>query len=253
VGNSLPFNSQLAAKRFYFVQDFEPYFYPIGSEYVLAENTYRFGFYGTTAGGWLAQKLRKDYGMQTDHFDFGADFSLYQHTNQTKRKEVLFYVRPVTARRGFELGIMALELFHKQHPEYTINLVGWDVSSYAIPFPHNNLGTLDVAQLSKLYNRCAVGLVMSLTNMSLLPIEMLACGVIPIVNDGDNNRLVSSNPFIAYAENNPMALAHKMSETIDRTDLIAYSAEASRSVSSLGWEKAGNHFVKIIERETYNA
>jgi len=33
-----------AQHRFYFVQDFEPYFYPRGSLYALAEDTYRFGF-----------------------------------------------------------------------------------------------------------------------------------------------------------------------------------------------------------------
>src|SRR5690606_30371700 len=31
-------------RRLYFVQDYEPYFYPRGPEYALAEDTYRFGF-----------------------------------------------------------------------------------------------------------------------------------------------------------------------------------------------------------------
>lgn len=246
------YRSKINAKRFYFVQDFEPYFYPIGSEYVLAENTYRFGYYGITAGGWLSQKLRKDYGMEADYFDFGADLKNYQHINKKKRKEVFFYVRPVTARRGFELGIMALELFHKKHPDFIINLAGWDISDYAIPFPHNNLGIIDIAKLHKLYNKCAVGLVMSLTNMSLLPLEMLACGVIPVVNDGENNRLVSSNPFITYSDNNPMALANHMSNLIQRDDLCDLASQASKSVEESDWGKSGDRFVKIVEREINN-
>ena len=32
--------------KFYFIQDFEPLFYPAGSTYAQAEATYRFGFYG---------------------------------------------------------------------------------------------------------------------------------------------------------------------------------------------------------------
>ncbi|MGC4441694.1 glycosyltransferase family 1 protein, partial [Streptococcus suis] len=32
--------------KFYFVQDFEPVFYGLGSRYKLAEATYKFGFYG---------------------------------------------------------------------------------------------------------------------------------------------------------------------------------------------------------------
>ena len=46
------FNDAGDARKCYFVQDFEPLFYPVGSEYVLAENTYRFNFFGITAGKW---------------------------------------------------------------------------------------------------------------------------------------------------------------------------------------------------------
>src|SRR5574337_1236017 len=42
------------ARKLYFLQDFEPSFYPVGTESVLADNTYHFGFFGITAGGWLA-------------------------------------------------------------------------------------------------------------------------------------------------------------------------------------------------------
>lgn len=34
--------------KFYFVQDFEPLFYSMGSEYLMAENTYKFEFRGIT-------------------------------------------------------------------------------------------------------------------------------------------------------------------------------------------------------------
>ena len=54
------------AKKCYFVQDFEPSFFAPGSEWGFAEDTYRFGFHGITAGHWLADKLRNDYGMPTD-------------------------------------------------------------------------------------------------------------------------------------------------------------------------------------------
>lgn len=245
------FNCGSGGKKFYFVQDFEPYFYPVGSEYILAENTYRFGFYGITAGGWLSLKLSRDYGMETDFFEFGAEKDLYKHTNESPRKEIFFYARPVTARRGFELGIMTLELFHKKHPEYIINLAGWDVSDYDIPFPYKNLKTLDLNELSSLYNRCSAALVLSLTNMSLLPLELLACGTIPVVNDGENNRLVSNNPYIAYAPSNPVALAEKMSAVVSRNDSIIYAQKAAASVSSQGWEKSGQKFVDLVEKRLY--
>lgn len=243
------FNSTTTGKRFYFVQDFEPYFYPIGTLYSLAENTYKFGFYGVTAGNWLATKLSRDYGMKTDHFDFGADKQMYNYQNADTRKEIFFYARPYTERRGFEMGIMALDLFHKNHPEITINLAGWDVSDYDIPFPYNNLRTLELKDLNGLYNKCAAALVMSLTNMSLLPLELLASGVIPVVNEGENNMLVSNNPHIHYTANNPAALAEALSEIVTRKDLPSYAKKASASVPADSWDVSGAKFVNIVERE----
>lgn len=243
------YNSPVKARRLYFVQDFEPYFFPIGSLYILAENTYKFGFYGVTAGGWLSKKLKADYGMETDNFDFGADEELYKFQNSNKRSEIFFYARPYTERRGFEVGIVALTLFHKKHPEYSINLAGWDVSEYDIPFPYNNLKTLDTGELNALYNQCAAGLVMSLTNMSLLPLELLSSGTIPVVNDGENNRLVSDNPYIAYSANTPLALADRLCEVVERTDLPSYAKKAAESIPKNTWAASGKKFVSIIERE----
>ena len=241
------FRDPSSARRFYFVQDFEPYFTPVGSASVLAENTYRFGFHGITAGGFLSHKLSTEYGMAASHYDFGADKSLYRITNEGRRKEIFFYARPVTERRGFELGILALAHFARERPDYVINLAGWDVSPYKIPFPYVNLQDLRIDELNAVYNRCAAGLVISLTNMSLLPLELLASGVIPVVNDGDNNRLVSDNPFIEYADPSPKALARRLVEVVDRADLPEHARLASESVQGADWDAAGATFVTIFE------
>jgi len=237
------------AEKFYFVQDFEPYFYPVGGLYSLAENTYRFGFYGITAGGWLSKKLHKEYAMETDHYEFGADNSVYSHKNKSRRSEVLFYARPYTERRGFEVGVLALDIFHKMHPEIIINFVGWDVSNYDIPFPYKNLKTLEIDQLNGLYNNCVAGLVLSYTNMSLLPLELLSSGTIPVVNDGPNNRLVSNNKYIAYSENNPLALAKELSKIVSRKNSVDYGIEAASSVKINSWDTSGKKFVDIVRRE----
>lgn len=245
------FNEKTTAKKFYFVQDFEPYFYSIGTEYILAENTYRFGFHGITAGNWLSTKLTADYGMKCDSYDFGADKDVYKFKNNDKRKEVFFYARPVTERRAFDLGVMTLEIFHKLHPDYIINLAGWDVSLYDIPFPYVNHKALRIEQLPDLYNKCAVGLVLSLTNMSLLPLELISCGVIPVVNEGANNHEVSSNPYISYIDTSPVSLAKAMSDIVTRKDSSEYAKKASRSTADASWEEAKEKFMAILEREIY--
>lgn len=235
------------ARRFYFVQDFEPYFYPTGSEAVLAENTYRFGFIGITAGGWLAEKLRTDYGMSTASFTFGAENRDYSRTATGRRSAVFFYARPETPRRGFELGAMALDLFARERPDSPIILAGQDLRKLRIPFPHENPGNMHVGQLNEVYNRCAAGLVLSLTNMSLLPLELLAAGVIPVVNDGQNNRLVTDNPFIEYTEPSPRALADRLIAIVDRADQAEHSAAAAASVEGSTWQHAGDQFLAAFE------
>lgn len=236
------------AKRFYFVQDFEPSFYALGTESLLAENTYRFGFHGITAGGWLAHKLRSEYGMSTDHFDFGVDSSLYRRTNTGPRNEVFFYARPVTPRRAFDFGVMALRHVAEARPDLTITMAGWDVSGWNIPFRYNNLAQVDISELNSIYNRAGAALVMSLSNMSLLPLELLSSGAIPVVNDALNNRMVSDNPFIEYAPPSPAAMGRRIVEVMERPDLAAHSAAAAASVSELTWARSGVQFVEAFER-----
>ena len=236
------------ARRLYFVQDFEPLFYPAGSEAIFAENTYRFGFSAITAGEWLAHRLRTDYGMRATSFAFGADSENYRITNSERRSGVFFYARPETPRRGYELGLLALELVAKERPQYSIILAGQSLRGYTIPFPHENPGNVHAVDLNGLYNRCAAGLVVSLTNLSLLPLELMSAGVIPVVNDGPNSRMVSNNPYIAFTEPSPRALADALIAIVDRVDQVSYAAEAARSLGSGGWTEAGREFVKAFEQ-----
>jgi glycosyltransferase involved in cell wall biosynthesis len=58
---------------------------------------------------------------------------------------------------------------------------------YAIPFKHKSLGIVPHDKLYSIYQECNYGLVLSFTNLSLLPVELMASGVIVISNKGENN------------------------------------------------------------------
>lgn len=246
------FNLKSKAHKFYFIQDFEPLFYGMGSKAILAENTYKMNFYGITAGKWLEHKVKTEYGMSADHFDFGADLHIYKHDSAVtkKQKKVVFYARPVTERRAFELGVMALDIFHKKHPDYEIHFIGWDTSEYKLPFPYKNRGILSHTDLATLYAESEAGLVLSLTNVSLLPLELLAAGCIPVLNEGDNNAMVlGKNDYIHYSSATPFSLADELSKIVSMKDIQKYSEEASDSVSDLSWEKSYAKVEKIIMKE----
>jgi glycosyltransferase involved in cell wall biosynthesis len=243
------FNFDKARRKFYFVQDFEPYFEPVGSYSTLAENTYRFALHGVTLGKWLADKLHEEYGMVCDAVDLGVDSTEYYLTNPKPRRKVLFYTRPVSPRRGFELGILALEQFHKLHPEYEINLLGWDMSRYDIPFPFVNNGILSPEKLNELYNQCAAGLVLSFTNMSLLPLELLSSGCQAVMNDADCTRQVSYAAQLRYADPNPAALATALYQAISDAEQPKVIKELADYAKHFQWVDSNQRIEKLLRRE----
>jgi glycosyltransferase involved in cell wall biosynthesis len=238
--------SPAAGVRCYFVQDFEPWFYPAGSEALLAEATYRFGFHGVTAGRWLARLLRRDYGMPADHFDFGCDLEHYAYAEGGERAGVCYFCRPDKPRRAHELAVASLELFAALHPEVEIHTYGEPAG--ALPFPVTDHGLLTPAQLGDLYRRCLAGLVLSATNVSLVPHEMLAAGCIPVVNDAEHNRVVLDNERIAYAQALPAELAGALSEIVSRPaeQRLASARAAAASVDSVSWERSGEQVERIL-------
>jgi glycosyltransferase involved in cell wall biosynthesis len=236
--------------RFYLVQDFEPWFYPAGTESLLAEATYRFGFHGITAGRYLAQRLRHEYGMAADHFDFGCDLDVYALDRSPgaagRRAGVCYYCRPSTPRRAFDLAVAALEMFAARHPEVEIHTFGG--AAAAMPFAVTDHGKLAPDELNRLYNRCVAGLALSATNVSLVPQEMLAAGCIPVVNDAVHNRVVLDNAEVAYAHATPFELADALAAVVERPAAArAAAAEAAAaSVQGASWGRAGADVERVV-------
>ncbi len=236
--------------RCYFVADFEPSFYAAGSLAMLAEATYRFGFHGVTFGPWLAQLVRERYGMQAEHFDFACDLETYtldaSPAAAAARTGVCYYCRPSTPRRAHELALATLDLFAAHHPEVEIHLYG--EPSGRLPFRATHHGFLSPAQLGALYNRCIAGLVLSATNVSLVPPEMLGCGCIPVVNDAEHNRIVLDNAHVAYAPATPFELANALDALVERPEGERREAAlaAAASVTGTTWRQAGAEVERIL-------
>ena len=184
-------------------------------------------------------------------FDFGCDLESYhldRNVPPERRTGVCYYCRPSTPRRAHELAMFALDLFATRHPEIDIHIYG-----EAILRPHFRAihhGLLTPADLGRLYNECIGGLVLSATNVSLVPYEMLAAGCIPVVNDAEHNRLVLANDYVAYALATPYDLADALSELVERqADERVVAAEvAAASVKAATWDAASEEFVRVVER-----
>lgn len=231
-------------RRLYFVQDFEPWFHAAGSLSVLAENTYGLGMRGVTVGPWLSRKLSAEYGMTCDHIPFGHDPDVYNVVTGAERDGVGFFARPVTARRGYDLGILALQHFATRHPDVPIHVFGRAVTS--LPFRHVAHGLLSPAELNALYNRCAAVLVLSMSNVSLVPLEVLAAGAVPVMNDAGPSRSTLDNPHVVYAAPRPRDLAEALGVVVTRAGVGATPDEVAASVGRHRWDGAGATFVAAI-------
>lgn len=226
-------------KKFYFVQDFEPNFYPVSSEYYMAEETYRLGLKGITAGSWLKTKLSSEYGMDCSDFSFSYDKDFYTPTKKRNSENfnLLFYSRHVTKRRLFELGLCALDMVCRQNPNVAVIFAGGDVSQFRVPFHHLNAGELSLSELPDLYSQSDLSLVLSGTNLSLLPLELVGCGCPVVMNDAPSSEWLLPKDSAFYAPMTPQGLAQTISEAVNNDSLrksVIEKAKVFASASS--WE-----------------
>lgn len=241
---------QSTAHKFYFVQDYEPYFYSKGSEYQFAEDTYAFGLKGITAGSWLSDKLSKEFGMEAYPFSFSFDKQLYKRAvKRDEKKRVFFYSRPVTCRRGFELGLLVLEQVTRKLPELEIVFAGWDSSGYDIPFPYLNAGVLSLPELPDLYAQCDVALVISFTNLSLLPLELMACGCVVVSNKGPNVEWLLNDDIAVLADANVKALSGALIDVLNEPGKRKGLSNAGEQFAlNTGWEAEAQKVSAIFDQ-----
>jgi hypothetical protein len=240
------------ARKFYFVQDLEYLFYAPGSIAELARETYRWGFHGITGGQWIADVLNSEFKMNSSAFGFSYDRHVYspagKRTFPDGKKRILFYARPITPRRGFELGVLALSEIAKQLPETEFVFVGASDRGMKLPFPTVSPGILSPMELAALYRSCTAALILSFTNLSLLPLEVMACGCPVVSNRGANVEWLLNEDTTQLAAPTPEALAAAILEVLQNDSLRTLKTEAGlRFAERTDWGKE----IKAIEAGFY--
>ncbi len=232
--------------RAYLVQDHEPDFYPASAEAIWAAQTYRTGLHCIAASSWLAKLLRERYGACATHFDLGVDHSVYAPAGEHRRDDlVIFYARAATPRRAVPLGLTALSELAARRPSLQIESFGETPArqSRGDGPSHSQLGVLDEASLASLYSRAAVGMVFSLTNPSLIGLEMMACGLpcIELASESMTSCFGSDGP-LQLVEPDPLKLCAAIERLLD-------DPQARARLSSEGLE-LGGHVQLAAGRQT---
>lgn len=229
--------------RAYLIQDHEPEFFATSAERLWAERTYGYGLQPICASRWLADLIGREHGGDPVWFDLGVDHAVYrpQSTVERRHDTIALYGRTVTPRRAGPLATMALTELLRRRGDVRVVAFGWSGPLH-LPFTHQHAGVLTPDQLSALYNEATVGLTLSLTNYSLVPQEMLACGL-PCVD------LAGFSSDVAYGDTPPLdlveptvpALADALERLLDdRAHWDRRSSEGRAFVAQHTWENAAD-------------
>lgn len=226
-------------KFFYLLQDYEPHFYPWGSEYADAMASYTLDFhpvfntaylreYFAERGFAFAAPSRQEPDKEGP-LTFHPSINLALYTSRIRDphipgKPVSFalYGRPEVARNMFSTSIEVLERFlvakNIQPEEINLVSVGLKHAPIRLPGGHvlTSLGKLPIEVYPGFLAQLDLGLsLMYSPHPSHLPIEMAASGVRVVTNTFGPKNLENLSPLILSAKPEPAALAAALGEAWD--------------------------------------
>lgn len=250
---------KLKGYKMYFVQDFEPYFYTFGEMYWLAKETYEMGLHIVSLGKWNKKMIEKECEVTNTRIDY-IDFPYEKKEYEFKERKVSNYQNVTTIKiavyikdDGKRFPSIIQSLLEKTYNELKKKGIDLDINYFGIdskykPSIGRNLGKLTKSELQNLYHNSHFGMVASMTNISLIPYEMIGCGL-PIIEfkkgtfleffPEDCATLISFDYHdicnsLLYLINNPEKIV----------DTINYSYEY---ISQFSWQSTSKQFMKIIE------
>lgn len=229
-------------RKFYFVQDYEPSFYPSGTEALLTEATYHFDFDCLCAGDWLHKRMVQQYGRWSTSWPLAYDGGVYNlgSGNQPRRRNrIALYARYVTPRRAVELAFLALEILKQRNVDFEVDFFGWRLGKLKVDYPYRDLGVLTGPELADLYREATVGVVFSATNHSLVNKEMMACGLPVIDLDLDTVRSIFPDDAMAFATPTPEGIADRIEQLLTQPqEQDRLRAGGLAYVQDLSWERS---------------
>ncbi|WP_198007803.1 glycosyltransferase family 4 protein [Afipia sp. 1NLS2] len=242
-----------AKSKFYFMQDFESNFYAHGTASMQANNTYTFGFPAIAGGNWN-RAMYESFGGRAEHYVFSTDRDIFfPSSKEGKVKEkvsrIFFYGRPSTERRCFELGIASLAKVARSYPDIEIVIAGLDIED-CLPFKATLLGSLSLAKTGDLYRACDIGIAFSGTNLSYLPVELMACGVPVISNRGPHvewfcRDMVNS----VLVDPVPTAVLQAVKMLVEDLEIRQSLVDGGLAeVAQRTWESEMDHIYQYIQR-----
>jgi len=242
----------------YFVQDYEPDFYPASDIRVFVENTYRMNYHMISLGIWPKMRIEEKLGISIDSITFPYEPNEYWSASNWKQKfvdkkhiKITVYMKDAP-KRGIMFLLMALEELYMRARKkgYMLDIVFFSTDKrlkYPLSIPYRNLGRPSKDMLRRLYQESDLCVSLSYTNISLVTLEMMACGC-PVVEvyEGSFNTYFSSECAI-LVKSYPEDFAEKVLWYIERPrERMQIAEKAMKSLEGRTWRRASQEFNRIL-------
>lgn len=212
----------------YFIQDYEPGFYAWSTRYMLADATYKSEFKQIAV--FNSRELmdyfnREGYKFETCYvFDPVLNDGLKKRLKEldnvvSKKKRILVYGRPTTARNSFELVVESL----RKWVQIEEDVEDWEILSAGEQHDDvelgkgkylSSVGKLTIEEYAKMLEETFAGISLMVSpHPSYPPLEMSVFGVKVITNKYANKDLAKFNDnMISLEECSPYTVAWKLKE-----------------------------------------
>lgn len=256
--DTVAFAKKMQGYKMYFLQDYEPYFFSFGELFLMAKKTYEQGLHMVSLGKWNKEMVEKNCNIisKIDTIDFPYESKEYplckrDYNSYAKKKDfVLAVYLKYYGKRLPNITQYLLKQVKQELKKDGINLhikyFGEDKSFRTEA--GENLGMLSKKQLFALYKEADFGMVASMSNVSLIPYEMLATGL-PLIEfeDGTFPYFFPDNSAILTSLNY-MDLYHKIKEVIKEPSKLQSMHEIAQGyLDTLSWQKSGKQFSDIVQ------
>jgi len=231
----------------YFIQDAENMFSPANSIGAMALWTYRLPSHKIILGNWLARQIQNLGSEPSLVLNFGTTFiseTLETETNSLST-QVVFYVQHSKDRRGTELLMQSINLLAKAYPDLEIVILGENIHQiHDLPNSVNYVGAVPEEELLSYFRPNNIGVVISHSNPSLIPFEMISRGMIVCTNGEYTNLLDLNFPEVIFFPPFPSDILIAVEDSLKRL------GKQNRNITKTNvphWDQVTNHFAIYIK------
>lgn len=264
--DSVFFAIKISGYKMYFVQDFEPFFFPVGDQWYLAEKTYNLGLHLISLGKWnlsMANKFCRynnstfyiNNKMSMDYIEFPfepKEFSInkkdFNYLKKQKLIRIAVYIRSSTERR---MSSLIRFLTYELAKCFNFDGIGLKFYYFGDNIKYDNvvnLGVLSREKMKDLFSNCDFGMCMSGTNVSLVPYEMIAMGL-PLIDFENSSLKDFLNDGVFYYSGNAKELYEQIKLSLNNPKILENKMSVAQStLKELSWEKSIDQFDEILKK-----